>query len=211
MPNGRVLELSSLPARHPPIGHALLQAYAPAAIVRLRIDPTPQPPDTMVRSVDVDWITRPGTNPAVSERRDIGWNGLEGFLAAACIQLPITVNAHTLTEQAAIAVMALLISDLEGGVVQSVFQIGSGADYLILPRRSSNPIQVEVSGIRYDASGNASRARLAQKSAQVLTNSEVGYASVTTFSHSASVIVHSYLHYVRRQRKGKGGRKGGKK
>jgi hypothetical protein len=163
----------------------------------------------MSRRVDVDWITRPGTNPAVQVHRDVGWNGLQ-YLNNVCAQLPMTVNAQTLTEQAAVGVMALLIHDLEGGVLQNVLPIGSGGDYLILHRRGGNPIQVEVSGIRDDATGNASRARLTQKSVQVLTHSMAGYASVTTFSHPAGAIVHCYLHYVRQGRK-RGGRKGKKK
>jgi hypothetical protein len=165
----------------------------------------------MIRGVDVNWITRPGTKPAAQVHRDIGWSGLEDLLDKLCAQLPMTLNAQTLTEQAAVGIMTLLIHDLEGGVLQWVLPIGAGGDYLALPRGARNPIQVEVSGIRDDTSGNASRTRLAQKAAQVLTHSQIGYASVTTFSHSAGAIVHSYLHYVRRQQKGKGGRKGKRK
>jgi hypothetical protein len=211
MPNGHVLELSSLRERHPPIGTALLHAFAPAAIIRLSIDPTPQPSGTMSRRAEVDWITRPGTNPAVQVHRDIGWNGLKDLLGRLCVQLPFTVNAQTLTEQAAIGVMALLINDLEGAVLQTVLPIGSGGDYFVLPPRGRKPIQMEVSGIREDSTGTASRARLAQKAEQVLTHSQAGFASVTTFSHKAGPIAHSYLHYVSsRRRKKKGGKKGKK-
>jgi hypothetical protein len=104
--------------------------------------------------------------------------------------------------------MALLIHDLEGGVLQEVLQIGSGGDYFVLVKRAKKPIQVEVSGIREDLHGGPSRSRLREKTTQVLTHSKVGYASVTTFSHPAGAIVHSYLHYVRRQRKKKGRMKG---
>ena len=208
MPNGHVLELSTLPARHPPIGEALLHAFGPPAIIRLSVDPSAQPAGTMTRSVDVDWVPLPGANPAGQVQRDIGWNGLQNIVDTVCVQLPMTVNAQTLTEQAAIAVMALLISDLEDGCLQSVLQIGSGSDYLLLPRKGSNPIPVEVSGVREDATGNASRARLSEKKVQVLTRSDVGHVSVTTFAHAGGSIVHSYLHYVNRGRKKKGRKKG---
>lgn len=203
MPNGHVLELSSLPTRHPLIGEALLHAFGPPAIFRLSIDPTPQPAGTMAREVEIDWLKRPGSSAAGRVQRDIGWNGLD-HLGNVCTQLPITVNAQNLTEQAAVGIIALLIHDLEGGVLQSVLPIGSGGDYLVFTRGARKAVQVEASGVREDATGSASRARLAQKSEQVLTRSKAGYASVTTFSYSAALVVHSYLHYVcRRGKKGK--------
>jgi hypothetical protein len=187
-----------------------LHAFGPPAVIRLNIDPNAQPAGTMTRRIEVDWLSPPGTSPAVQDQRILGWNGLQDFLGNLCVQLPMTVNSQTLTEQAAIGVMALLISDLKGEVLQRVLPIGSGGDYLILLRGSRKPAQVEVSGIHSDATGAASRARLAQKSAQVLSKSAVGYASVTTFAHASESVVQSYLHYVRRLRK-KGGRKGKKK
>ena len=206
MPNGCLLELSSLPARHPPIGEALLHAFGPSAIIRLSIDPTPQPAGTMARGVEIDWLKRPGTNPAGRVQRDIGWKDLD-HLGNVCTQLSVTVNAQGLTEHAAVGIMALLIHDLEGAVLQSVLPIGSGGDYLVLIRGARKAVQVEASGVREDATGSASRARLAQKSEQVLTKIKAGYASVTTFSHSAASVVHSYLHYVCRQVKRKGKKK----
>ncbi len=154
----------------------------------------------MSREVTVDWVQKPGKNPAQQLQREIGWEGIANF-DASCAQYRIAFNDHALTEQAAIAVMALLIHDLEGGVVQRVLQIGSGGDYLVLSRRARNPDQIEVSGVQEDASGSAAKSRLAEKTDQVLTYCKVGFASVTTFAHSQPPRVHSYLHFVRRTRK----------
>ena len=41
MPNGRSLEFTTLPTLHPSVGEAWLLQFAPSAIVRLSIDPTP--------------------------------------------------------------------------------------------------------------------------------------------------------------------------
>src|SRR5262245_32090905 len=105
MPNGPILELAPLPLRHPPIGEALLHEFGPAAIIRLCTDPTPQAPGTMSRGVEVNWLPRPGNNVATQVHRDIGWTGLQS-LQRVCIQLPLTVNGRTLTEKAAIGVVA---------------------------------------------------------------------------------------------------------
>ena len=203
MPNGHLLELSSLVPRHPPTGAALLHIFAPAAIVRLAIDPTPQPPGTMTRRIEVNWLRRPGNTPATQAHRDLGWNGLQHYLGTLCVQLPLTVNDRTLTEQAAIAVLALLIHDLEGGVLQSVLPIGSGGDYLVRLRGDNSFLQVEVSGVKADADGSLSGPRLREKSQQVLTHRRVGYASVTTFAYRPEAVVHSYHHYVKRKKRGK--------
>ncbi len=88
--------------------------------------------------------------------------------------------------------MALLISDLEKAEIVSVLQVGSGGDYLIeIPGKSQ--LQAECSGIKVDAHGYDSRARLAQKRIQVLTNCVAGYASVTTFNHCSTEVVGSRL------------------
>lgn len=207
MPNGHVLELATLPARHPLIGDALLRQFAGSVIFRLSIYPTPQPPAMIKRTVTVHRIARPGTKPAIQEDCDIGWSGLPSYNRDYCVRLSRTVNEHDVTEQAAIGVMALLIHELEGGVLQQVLPIGSGGDYLVLPRGARHPIQVEVSGIREDRNGSASQSRLRQKCDQVLTASKAGYASVTTFSHPAGPIVQSWLHYVEKGRKMRSGGK----
>jgi hypothetical protein len=206
MSNGPTLEIASLPTRHPPIGRALQHTYGPPLIVRLRIDPTPQPPAMMCREVEINWLRRPGREPEQSLRRQVGWSGLDAEVARVCEQLPYTKNAHELTSEAAVGMAALLIHDLEGGALQTVLQIGSGGDYLLKIQASSVPIQLEVSGILEDETGGASRSRLTEKAAQVLTHARVGFASVTTFSHGSSKVVHSYLHFTKDRKKTSGGR-----
>jgi hypothetical protein len=165
----------------------------------------------MKRDVEVNWLRTPGDAAPTQENREVGWSGLD--LEKVCLQISTTLNEQDLTEQAASGVMALLISDLENGVLQTVLQIGSGGDYLIRRKGTSSFIQVEISGIKVDPAGSLSGPRLRQKTEQVLTHRRVGYVSVTTFSYRAGGIVHSYLHYVKRQKRpgGRPGKKGGKK
>jgi hypothetical protein len=177
------------------------------------VDPTPLPAETKVREVAVNRLTRTtGLEPRQTLRL-LGWGGVTGVSADDCERLSITFNERRITEDAALAVMALLIHELEALSVERVLQIGSGGDYVLSMRRRGQAAQVEVSGIREDSSGRRSRSRLAEKREQVLAKCPAGFASVTTFSHPGAGGVHSYLHYVERQRgrktrKGKG--KGGK-
>jgi hypothetical protein len=94
--------------------------------------------------------------------------------------------------------MALLAHELEKVVILEVLPIGSGGDYAVLAQKRERPIQAEISGIREDRGGSESRSRLQTKCEQVLQHSKAGYASVTTFSHTATCEIHSYLHFVRR-------------
>jgi hypothetical protein len=148
----------------------------------------------------VDWARKPGKSPTQQLQRNIGWDGIAD-LDTSCAQYRITLNDYDLTEQAAIAVMALLVHNLQGGVLQRVLQIGSGGDYLVLTRRAKKPDQIEVSGLQEDATGSAARRRLGEKIEQVLTHCKFGFVSVTTFARSRPPTVHSYLHFVRRKRK----------
>jgi hypothetical protein len=184
----------------PHVGEALLRPHAFAAIIRLRLDPTLLPAGTMSREVTVDWVQKPGKNSPQQLQRELGWDAIAD-VDGLCVQYRMTFNDHDLTEQAAIAVMALLIHDLQGGVLQRVLQIGSGGDYLVLTRRARKPDQIEVSGVQQDTDGSAAKRRLGEKTDQVLTHCKLGFASVTTFAHSQPSIVHSYLHFVRRKRK----------
>lgn len=211
MPNGHVLELSSLIARHPTIGRALLHEFAAPVIVRLRIDPTQQPPGIMSRAVEVNWLRRLARGPPTQVRREVGWADVPQYSGALCEQLPLTINAHTLTEKAAIGIAALLIHDLEGGSLQTVLPIGSGGDYLVRVSGDSSFIQLEVSGLREDGTGSASSARLQQKTMQVLTRARVGFVSVTTFCHGSEGIVHSYHHFVKQKSRTKARQKPKKK
>jgi hypothetical protein len=165
------------------------------------------------RASEALWSHHRGSGEQVCRR--IGWSNQEG-LRRVCEQFPYTKNAQDLTEEAAIGVAALLIHDLEGGVLQSVLQIGSGGDYLVRVSGEDSFIQLEVSGLRVGETGSTSASRLQQKTDQVLTHARVGLVSVTTFSHGPQAVVHSYQHFVRQQRrrsrkKPGAGRKGGKK
>jgi hypothetical protein len=174
----------------------------------------------MSREVEVNWLRRPGRRSAEQVRRRIGWSDIQGGLGRICEQLPYTKNAHDITEEAAVGTAALLIYDLEGGVLQRVLQIGSGGDYLLEVSEINAPIQLEVSGLREDATGHPSRSRLHEKTEQVLTRARVGFVSVTTFAHGSGPVAHSYLHFVRQKsrksgrleprKKPPGGRKGKK-
>jgi hypothetical protein len=159
----------------------------------------------MCREVEINWLRRAGHGQEEAHRRRVGWSGLDAEIAKVCEQLPHTKNAHELTAEAAVGMAALLIHDLEGGILQSVLQIGSGGDYLLQIQESSVPIQLEVSGIMADETGSASRSRLNEKCDQVLTHARVGFASVTTFSHGPTKIVHSYLHFTKGKKKVSGG------
>lgn len=206
MPNGHVLELATLPTAHPRCGEALLVQCATSTIIRLSIDPTALPAGTMSRAVEVNWLPRPGSGTASQEHRGIGWAGLTDYAGDLAVQWNITIPPQDITEQAAIAVMALLLHDLARGEIIQVLSIGSGGDYVVRVRGLKWWIQAECSGISADPNGSRSRATLKRKKAQVLTHSRAGFAGVTTFSHPQGDIVHSYLHYVckkRRKRKGK--------
>jgi hypothetical protein len=160
----------------------------------------------MTRSIEVSWLKRPGKGQETKVQREIGWDNLKR-LERVCEQLPFTKNAHDITEGAAVGVAALLVSDLEGAILQSVLPIGSGGDYHVRVKEAKKPIQIEMSGLREDEAGSASRARLREKTDQVLTCARVGFVSVTTFSHGASKVVHNYLHYVRKQKKARAGKR----
>ncbi|HYH67257.1 MAG TPA: hypothetical protein VD866_21350, partial [Urbifossiella sp.] len=111
----------------------------------------------------------------------------------------VTWNVNDTTEMAAVAVMALLVSHLEGGVVERVLQIGSGGDYYVLTASGKDRDQVEVSGVREDADGAETRRRTRKKADQVLSQVRRGFVSVTAFSHPPGAESRSCLHYVRRR------------
>lgn len=193
MPDGSVLELNSLPDRHPRV--ALLEAVATSTIVRLSLDPTALPDGTMSRAVSVDWMARPGGGPVVAVARQIGWGGVPAHVADACVLWPLTKNANDITEEAAIGVMALLLHDLERAEIRSVLQIGSGGDFVVAID-GQPPTQAECSGVREDPTGSLSADRLRRKCEQVLTKSSAGFAAITAFRHGPGHGVHSHLRFV---------------
>jgi hypothetical protein len=128
---------------------------------------------------------------------------------ADCIRLRCAFNAERITEDAAIAVMALLIHELEGVTVEEVYPIGSGPDYLVTLKGKGGDLSVEVSGIRVDGTGSESSSRLTKKRNQLLAKKTAGFVSITTFQRLKAGILHSYLNYVVKSSAGKKrGRKG---
>jgi hypothetical protein len=211
---GPILELATLPARHPKLGETLLDLFGAQLVLRLRLDPIRQPDDAHKREVMVDRIASTTGSVRQSEIREIGWSGLPEFSKDYCIRVTHTINERRITEDAAIAVMGLLIHELEGVSIESVLQIGSGGDYLVKLSKNEQSVQVEVSGIREDLAGNISELRLREKRAQVLVKSDVGYVSVTTFHRAANGGPHSFLHFAekgdRKRSRGRESKKKGK-
>lgn len=202
MADGPVIDLATLPARHPKIGEPLLDLFGSQLVLRLSLDPKPQPADTRKREVMIDRIASTAGAVRQTEIREIGWDGLPKFSEDYCIRMARASNERDITEAAAIALMGLLIHELEGVSIESVLQIGSGGDFLIKLSKSNKAVQVEVSGIREDSTGNRAEARLREKRAQVLTSSDSGFVSVSTFHHAAPGGAHSFLHFVvKRDRK----------
>jgi hypothetical protein len=197
------LELATLPTRHPEVGLAFLRQCGTAAVLRLSIDPFRMPGDAKAREIIIDRVTRGRPEASTVENREIGWSGLDGATDEDCIRLNRAFNERRITEDAAIAVMALLIDELEGMTVEAVLQIGSGPDYFLRLKGKRSHLPVEVSGIREDASGGKSSSRLGEKRQQVLKKNAAGFVSVTTFSHLQTKSLHSYLHYVMKPSAGK--------
>ncbi len=193
MPPGVTLELGSLPKIHPKM--AFLSCYGTSTIVRLSLDPILIPSGTMVRSVIVDWVARPGVGAAQDLTREITWTGAPDAITDGGIEWTNTKSSRVITEEAAIVVMALLLHDLEGAEIIKVLEIGSGGDYeVIIP--GAGKLQAESSGIHSDPKGYESTQRLKEKCRQVLSNCSAGFASVTAFSHSPSQDVRCQLCYV---------------
>ena len=107
------------------------------------------------------------------------------------------------TENAAVAAFALLISQLEQGRIHNLAPLGSGADYWVEIEGGNSLILAEVSGIRRDQGGQCAT-RLAEKTAQVFSREDtrVGFVSVTGFACGTHSEVNSYLHFVKKKRKG---------
>jgi hypothetical protein len=200
---GPTIEVRTIDERHRL--SVLLELFGTKIILRLAIDPVRQAPGAVKRAITVDRISPGSGEDRWKETREIGWAGLSGHLDR-CEQVPIAMNEHDITTQAAIGVMLLLIHELEGVVQPRVLQIGSGGDYLISLSGASEPVQVEVSGIKSGSAGQAS-SRLGVKRGQV---HGAGFASVTTFEYGEAEAAHSYLHFVTPGGRAKG-RKGQRK
>jgi hypothetical protein len=200
-----VIELASLPQRHP-IGDALLIQFGALVVLRLGWDPVQVPAGTLRRRVTVDRLSPPAPGTRSQEVREVSWCDLPLYSENYLIRVGRSVPERSITEGAAIGVMALLIHELEGVILQEVLVIGSGGDYLA-SFKGGAPFQVEVSGIRDEGRAGAAADRLKQKLKQVLSKSPQGYASVTTFRRTGDSTAHSYLHYAERPKPEKGRKK----
>ncbi len=192
MSDGSVLELSSLPRRHPQVGRALLLS-GPDTVFRLTRGAY-RPEGPACEPVSINWVRRPGSVPPENLCKIIGWAELPN-LESVVPQLAYTWNNHALAERAALLVMAILAHELEGEVIRSVIQIGGGPDYVF-----QGGYDVEVSGINAAKSRRTAQNKLAQKKRQLLADCCAGYVSVTTFSYpnADGPGVHSYLHFAQR-------------
>jgi len=132
----------------------------------------------------------------IQEVRTVGWSALPHLSVEYCLHWSLAFNRNDITEDAAIVVMALLIHELEGMILQRVSQIGSGCDYYVRKCRSAKRVPVEVSGLFEEVIAGQSHTRLKEKCVQVLRHNRTGYVSVTTFKHLDGQFAHSYLHYV---------------
>src|SRR5258707_464978 len=111
MASGPVMELETLPVRHPKTGSSLLKLCGAALVLRLSSDPTPVPKETTTRAVSLDRISPSPDRARFEEVRTIGWNGETRVSRDDCQRLAVTFNASRITEDAALAVMALLIHE----------------------------------------------------------------------------------------------------
>jgi hypothetical protein len=142
--------------------------------------------------------TAAGQTPTRESSRVVSWTGL--FDPSYLEALSITVPEDDLTEDGAIALAALAISEFEHVEIIQVLRKGSGGDYLVTVQWRPTPVQLEVSGIRRDdsPSGRDTSKRIADKSGQVLKKAQEGFVSVTTFDHRPNGRPYSFLGYVTR-------------
>lgn len=188
---GPVLHLSSLQQRHPgDPGVSLLHFYGPCAPMRLAASE-----GETARPVAVRWAPRDRRRNEQPRQFVIDWADCPGIWGHEAASRTDLASPKTVTEFAAIAVMGLLIHELETAVVEEVLPVGSGGDYNV--RVGRQVFQVEVSGITRDDSGKETTDTVSDKKAQVLTHQQVGFVSVTTFAYRTSGVF-SRLAFVRK-------------
>jgi hypothetical protein len=185
---GPTIEVATIDKRH---GRSILLKQLGTAIIhRLGVDPVRVAPGVLKREITVDRISPASGSVRCKEIREIGWADLPDHLDR-CEEIASILNEQRITEDAAIGVMLLLIHELEGAVLDDVLEIGKGGDYLVKLSDRSEPVQVEVSGIRIGTAGEAST-RLGKKRGQVRG---AGFVSVTTFQQGRTGVAYSYLHF----------------
>jgi hypothetical protein len=89
---GLVIELVSLPERHPKPGNYLLKRWGAAAVFRLSRDPTEMPKGTTTRGVMVDRLSPVTAGLRLEETRAIGWNGDTGVTEDDLVRLQVTAG-----------------------------------------------------------------------------------------------------------------------
>ena len=141
---GPIIEVATIDKRHDT--SVLLELFGTEVILRLAVDPL----QTGFRGIETSGYGR-SNQPIVrrvrrEEIREIGWAKLPDHLDR-CEEIPITINEHRITENAAIGVMFLLIHELEGAVLTSAFRLAPAAT-ILSNSRMTEPVQVEVSGIK---------------------------------------------------------------
>src|SRR6516225_9940052 len=100
MANAPVLELASLPQRHPD-GDAFLREFGACVILRLSVDPVRRAPGTLKCEVVVDRVSASSAGAIAEGICEIGWSGLPEFSDAYCDKLRRVFNDETITEGAA--------------------------------------------------------------------------------------------------------------
>lgn len=195
-----VIELRTLPGRHPQLGMVGLNEFGPKVILRLGIEPLAAAAGLRKRGITIDRVSRTGSGTQVREEREIGWDNLPQFSADDCRRLSVSLPEDRLTEDAAIGVMFLLIHELEGMEVLSVLQVGESGDYLVVSKDNGKRFGVEVSGIRRDEGKSETSSRQKKKTDQLLAHTHAGYVSVTAFQYGNDASAFSVLHFVTRPR-----------
>lgn len=200
------LGISRLAELHPEL--ALIENCATQLILRLSVDPTAIRSGERRREVRGEHRPRHDPDTATEFKRLIEWEGLSPGAEDRCRRYRNTVADETLTEWAAIGMMALLIHDLEGGTVRGVVRQGVGGDYVVSLGGDEAGQQIEVRGIREDRtpSGSITAARVREKREQILRYRQTGFVSVTAFAYSDTAGVYSVLHFVKRPGRLRSGR-----
>jgi hypothetical protein len=180
------------------VSRSLRYWAAPPLLYRLTIDPRRREEDVFRCDVDVCWVPRPGGTARQQLQLVCDWSGAEGLGiadAGVCVGIPV----REITEKAAIGMMALLLPRMEGFAVESVLEVGTGADYEVMGRCPDDGCRIEVSGVQEARYPSDSSIRLTQKTEQLLGMNPRGFVSVTTFSYPPDGRLHSYLFFVFRQ------------
>lgn len=180
---------SSLPTRHPAIGHALHDGVA-HLIARLAHDPRQRGGQSC--PIAVDWT--PQGAPGRTVVRDFDWSNEPPERLLAAEEYPDSLGERELTGRAAVVAAALLLSDLEGLSFDRVGAYGDRGDYWL-----SGRAMVEISGIREGLPGNVT-ARVEEKTEQLFLNPDVsfGFVSITMFCDRDGAVVGVLCHRNRR-------------